>query len=62
MGKEDNILRKVGTKNPFQVPDQYFETVVQEVMAQLPEKAPAQPLPELTAWQRLSIARRASSG
>ena len=53
MGKEDNILRKVGTKNPFQVPDQYFETVVQEVMAQLPEKAPAQPLLELTVWQRI---------
>ena len=53
MGKEDNILRKVGTKNPFQVPDHYFETVVQEVMVQLPEKAPAQPLPELTAWQRV---------
>ena len=53
MGKEDNILRKVGTKSPFQVPDHYFETVVQEVMAQLPEKAPALPLPELTAWQRV---------
>ena len=53
MGKEDNILRKVGTKNPFQVPDHYFEEVVQEVMARLPEKAPVQPIPEPTTWQRI---------
>jgi hypothetical protein len=53
MGKEDNILRKVGTKNPFQVPDHYFDEVVQEVMARLPEKAPVQPIPEPTTWQRI---------
>mgnify|MGYP003296161878 CR=1 FL=1 len=53
MGKEDNILRKVGTKNPFQVPDHYFEEVVQEVMARLPEKAPVQPLQEVSTWQRI---------
>lgn len=53
MGKEDNILRKVGTKNPFQVPDHYFEEVVQEVMARLPEKAPVQPISEPTTWQRI---------
>ena len=29
MGKEDNILRKVGTQNPFRVPEHYFEDFTQ---------------------------------
>ena len=53
MGKEDNILRKVGTQNPFRVPEHYFEDFTQELMNKLPEKEPMQYLPEPTLWQRV---------
>ena len=53
MGKEDNILRKVGTKNPFRVPDHYFEDFTQELMNKLPEKEPMTSMPEITLWQRV---------
>ena len=53
MGKEDNILRKVGTKNPFSVPDGYFEQFTQKLMEGLPEKEmfiiPSEP----TLWERV---------
>ena len=53
MGKEDNILRKVGTQNPFRVPDHYFENFTQELMNKLPEKEPVPAMPEPTLWQRV---------
>ena len=53
MGKEDNILRKVGTKNPFRVPDHYFEDFTQELMNKLPEKEPIPSMPEPSLWQRV---------
>ena len=53
MGKEDNLLRKVGTGNPFRVPDQYFEDFTQELMNKLPEKEPMTSMPEITFWQRV---------
>ena len=53
MGKEDNILRKVGTQNPFRVPEHYFEDFTQELMNKLPEKEPLPLLPEPTLWQRV---------
>lgn len=53
MGKEDNLLRKVGTENPFRVPDQYFEDFTQELMNKLPEKEPMTSMPEITFWQRV---------
>ena len=53
MGKEENILKKVGTKNPFQVPDHYFEEVTQEIMSKLPEKEPMPMMAEPTLWERV---------
>lgn len=53
MGKEDNILRKVGTKNPFRVPDHYFEDFTQGLMNKLPEKEPIPSMPEPSLWQRV---------
>ena len=53
MGKEDNILRKVGTSNPFRVPDHYFEDFTQELMNKLPEKEPMPLMSEPTLWQRV---------
>lgn len=53
MGKEDNILRKVGTQNPFRVPENYFEDFTQELMNKLPEKEPMLCLSEPTLWLRV---------
>ena len=53
MGKEDNILRKVGTSNPFRVPDHYFEDFTQELVSKLPEKESMPLMPEPTLWQRV---------
>lgn len=53
MGKEDNLLRKVGTGNPFRVPDHYFEDFTQELMDKLPEKEPMPSMPEISLWQRV---------
>ena len=53
MGKEDNILRKAGTSNPFRVPDHYFENFTQELMNKLPEKEPMPLMAEPTLWERV---------
>lgn len=53
MGKEDNILRKAGTCNPFRVPEHYFEDFTQELMSKLPEKDTLPSMPEITLWQRV---------
>lgn len=53
MGREDNILRKVGTSNPFRVPDHYFEDFTQELMNKLPEKEPMPLMSEPTLWERV---------
>lgn len=53
MGKEDNILRKAGTSNPFRVPDHYFESFTQELMNKLPEKEPMPLMSEPTLWERV---------
>ena len=53
MGKEDNILRKAGTSNPFRVPDHYFENFTQELMNKLPEKEPMPLMSEPTFWERV---------
>lgn len=53
MEEEKNILRKVGTKNPFTVPEGYFENFTPELMSKLPEKEPLLPIQEPTLWQRV---------
>lgn len=53
MGKEDNILRKAGTSNPFRVPNHYFEDFTQELMNKLPEKEPMPLMSEPTLWERV---------
>ena len=53
MGKEDNILKKVGTQNPFRVPEHYFENFAEELMGKLPEKEPVQFSAEPTLWERV---------
>ena len=53
MGKEDNILRKVGTGNPFRVPEHYFDNFTEELMGKLPEKEPLPFSTEPTLWERI---------
>ena len=53
MGKEDNILKKVGTQNPFRVPEHYFENFTEELMNKLSEKEPLPFSAEPTLWERV---------
>lgn len=52
MKEEDKLLEKFGRKNPFNVPEGYFENFTNELMDKLPEK---ENVPELkiTTWQRI---------
>ena len=38
MKEEDELLKKCGTKNPFMVPEGYFDNVSKELMNNLQEK------------------------
>jgi hypothetical protein len=54
MKEEDNLFRKIGTDNPFNVPDGYFENMTSELMDKLPEKEPHMTLSkEPTRWERI---------
>lgn len=53
MKEENNLLRKVGSKNPFRVPDGYFEEFAQDLMSKLPEKEYLPITEEPTLWQRV---------
>ena len=53
MEEEKNILKKIGTKNPFYVPEGYFENFSQELMSKLPEKESFLPESNPTLWQRV---------
>ncbi len=51
--KEDTGLKnRIGKKNPFKVPEGYFENIVPEIMKQLPE-AEVQENVEITMWERV---------
>lgn len=52
--KEDKLLKKVGTGNPFTVPEGYFEHLTSEVMNTLPEQeAPRFAMKKVTVWDRV---------
>ena len=54
MKEEDKILKKIGTENPFRVPDGYFENLTSEVMNRLPEKEKLTAVQtEPTMWQKV---------
>ena len=53
MKEEQDILRKVGTKNPFHVPEGYFEGFTQGLMSKLPEKDSYIPEAEINLWTRI---------
>ena len=41
MNEEEYLRSRMGTKNPFTVPEGYFEQLTAQVMDRLPEKKPA---------------------
>lgn len=54
MKEEDKLLKKVGTGNPFTVPEGYFEHLTSEVMNTLPEQeAPRFVMKKVTTWDRI---------
>lgn len=53
MKEENKLLRNVGTKNCFRVPDRYFEDFSKDLMNNLPEKETSYAAEETTLWQRV---------
>ena len=47
-----NDLNEIGNKNPFKMPEGYFDNLTEQIMAQLPEKAMQQTKP-LSLWERV---------
>lgn len=45
MSDESKLKDKVGTENPFRVPEGYFASFQQQLLASLPERAAAAPAP-----------------
>ncbi len=52
MKEEDTLLSKYADRNPFKVPEGYFDSFSKELMNQLPEKEPAR-VKEHSTWQRI---------
>ena len=56
MKEEDELLKKCGTKNPFMVPEGYFDNFSKELMNKLPEKEQTStPQETITTWQRIKL-------
>lgn len=53
MKEEDELLKKYGTTNPFNVPDGYFDNFSRELMNKLPEKEQVAYQENTTTWQRI---------
>lgn len=53
MREEDKILRKVGTENPFKVPEGYFDNLTSEIMTFIPEETPAKVVKMPTIWDKM---------
>ena len=52
MNEEEYLNSKLGKRNPFTVPEGYFEQLTAQVMEQLPEKKPAKKavIKQLRPW------------
>ncbi len=53
MKEEDKLLKKIGTENPFRVPEGYFEGFTSDLMSRLPEKEKTDVHREPTTWERV---------
>lgn len=53
MKEEDKLLKKIGTENPFRVPEGYFEGFTSDLMSRLPEKEKTDVHGEPTTWEKV---------
>lgn len=53
MKEEDKLLKKIGTENPFRVPEGYFEGFTSDLMNRLPEKEKTDVHREPTTWEKV---------
>ena len=53
MNPEEKILQKIGKKNPFTVPENYFENFTQELMDKLPAKEAVLQTEAPTLWHQV---------
>ena len=53
MNEEDKLLKKLGTENPFRVPEGYFEGFTSDLMSRLPEKEKTDVYREPTTWEKI---------
>jgi len=49
MSQKINLLEEIGNKNPFKVPEGYFEGLSERIMSQLPERVNESPR-KLSLW------------
>lgn len=52
MNKENNKLEKIGTGNPFKVPEGYFDNLTENIMSRLPERIAEEQKP-ISLWKRV---------
>lgn len=54
MSDESKLKDKVGTENPFRVPEGYFAAFQQQLLASLPERTTAEPMPvRVSMWTKI---------
>lgn len=53
MKEEDKLLKKIGTENPFRVPEGYFEGFTSDLMSRIPEKEKTDVHREPTTWEKV---------
>ncbi|MDE7159850.1 MAG: hypothetical protein K2O24_03260 [Muribaculaceae bacterium] len=53
MREEDKIITRYGRDTGYRVPEGYFETLRQEVLAELPKRTAIPAAPPLTLWQKI---------
>ena len=53
MKEEDKLVKKIGTENPFRVPEGYFEGFTSDLMSRLPEKEKTDIHREPTTWEKV---------
>ena len=52
MNKKIRKIKEIGSDNPFNVPDDYFENLTESIMSQLPERFSEEQKP-ITLWKRM---------
>lgn len=54
MNTEEKLKEMFGSENPFKVPENYFETLADNIISQLPEESSA-PVVKMSAWKKYRV-------